>query len=147
MGDAQEQAQRLAGELEQRGARNVDVQGDLAVDAFDSTTDEDSGTGTTLFGHEAEIEAVYDGDPEWVRNAVSALPRLVVQTVQDEQWPGGDTRVTAEIRLEKPPSAGITPGGNADDSRSTEGVPPPEGESGPEWTYYGQPEGRTEDSG
>jgi hypothetical protein len=150
MGDAQEQAQRLAGELEQRGARNVDVQGDLAVDAFDSTTSENSGTGSRLFGHDAEITAVYDGDPEWVRNAVSALPRLEVQHVQDEQWPGGDTRVTADIVLLDAGSGGGNPGGNTDASPPTEGVPPPSDrvdDDGPEWTYYGHALGRTEDSG
>lgn len=151
MGDAQEQAQRLAGELEQRGARSVDVQGDLAVDAFDSTNGQETGTGQPLFQHDAEIQAVYEGEPEWVRNAVSALPRLEVQHVQDEQWPGGDTRVTADIVLLDGGSGGGNPGGHGHNSPPSGGVPPPtdrideENDEQPTFVYYGEGEVRRQE--
>lgn len=122
MADAQETAQRLAAELEQRGARAVDVQGDLAVDAFDSTND---GQGQRLFGHDAEIQAEYDGDPEWIRNAVAEVQGVQVQRVDDEQYPGGDTRVMADIVLLDGGSGGSNPGGNVDASPDTTPVPPP----------------------
>lgn len=137
MADAQEAAQRLAEELEDRGARAVDVQGDLAVDAFDSTND---GQGSRLFGHDAEIQACYDGDPEWVRNAAAEVQGVQVQRVDEQPYMDGTTRVSADIVLLEGGSPGVHPGGHADTSPpkhpnsrcGTSPVePPPEAEQDP----------------
>ena len=119
MAEIQRAVNRVKEELEQRGARAVSVQGNVQVGEYQQASDP-LGVQPT-----ATASVDYDGDPEWVRNAVRSLNQVEVQDVQDETYPGGDTHVSADIVLLGSRSGGSNPRGNVDTSPSSSTVPPP----------------------
>lgn len=118
MADLQEVVQQVADELEQRGAKAVDVQGDIAADVFAVGSD-------TPVQREATVQVDFDGDPEMLENAVRALDCVACDQHHTEVYPGGDVHVSGDLHVVEAVSPGGNPGGNADASPSPDPVPPP----------------------
>ncbi|AGM11832.1 hypothetical protein M201_gp63 [Haloarcula californiae tailed virus 2] len=115
MASDQDAVDRVVEELEQRGAEQPTVEGDISLAAFAGGKDQRDPSAT--------VE--YLGDPETVRHACRSLDGVEVLDVSTQPWPGGETEVQAEIVVRDAGSGGSNPGGNVDTSGSTT-VPPPD---------------------
>jgi len=122
--DDQHKAMRVVEELEQRGAEDPTIQGNMSVAKYTAERDHPKATHT--------VE--YVGEPEMVRHTCQALDRVHLLGATTDAWPGGALAVTAEIAITghigvlDGGSGGTNPRGNAADSTSA-AVPPPENEN------------------
>lgn len=115
MASDQDTVERVVEELEQRGAEQPSVEGDISLAAFAGGSEQRDPSAT--------VE--YLGDPETVRHACRELDGVQVLDVSTQPWPGGETEVKAEIVVRDAGSGGSNPGGNVDTSGGNAAVPPP----------------------